>query len=168
MVARKVHILEVGWVRFPPPPFIVINLMIRTIISMKVCTMCKQKQSYDNYHKCAAKDDGYFTICKDCRKIATIKYQKKNKEKITAYKKQYRKDFTKWARKFKENKPCTDCNQIFHFSAMQWDHLPKYKKHIDLAQIMPKEKFLEEIKKCELVCANCHSVRTYNRREKLD
>jgi len=49
---------------------------------------------------------------------------------------------------------------------MQWDHLPEFEK---LGEISGKlrnhgrAKILAEIGKCELVCANCHAIRTYKR-----
>lgn len=46
---------------------------------------------------------------------------------------------------------------------MQWDHLPGSAK-IDEVSNMVREKILKEIAKCEPVCANCHCIRTYERR----
>ncbi len=62
--------------------------------------------------------------------------------------------------------PCTDCGGSFHFCAMQFDHVRGEKKfNIGAANgRAPSIKaLLEEIEKCELVCANCHSIRTYER-----
>lgn len=63
--------------------------------------------------------------------------------------------------------PCVDCSGIFHPAAMQWDHIDATIKFKDVAKMAQYrfERALEEIKKCELVCANCHAVRTYNRIE---
>ena len=62
--------------------------------------------------------------------------------------------------------PCTDCGGTFPSCAMTWDHLPG---SIKLFEIGPnwsysKQRILAEIDKCELVCANCHAIRTYNRK----
>jgi hypothetical protein len=49
---------------------------------------------------------------------------------------------------------------------MQWDHLPG---HLKLGNISTdlrgrsRQEVLDEIAKCELVCANCHAVRTFKR-----
>lgn len=50
---------------------------------------------------------------------------------------------------------------------MQFDHrVPADKEH-NVAQMVQKgmalTAILEEIKKCDLVCANCHADRTYKR-----
>ncbi len=63
-------------------------------------------------------------------------------------------------------KPCSDCGGEFHVAAMQFDHVRGDKRfNIGEATAMsPSLKTLhEEIEKCDIVCANCHAVRTYER-----
>lgn len=76
-----------------------------------------------------------------------------------------------WKRKRTErlrdikNGPCTDCGKIFHPACMQWDHIEgrgKFKELSGMSQYR-FERCLEEISKCELVCGNCHALRTYYR-----
>ncbi len=65
-----------------------------------------------------------------------------------------------------KNAPCTDCGIKFHPVAMEWDHLPQYVKIANLSQMLrtsSRKKILNEIAKCELVCKNCHAVRTWQR-----
>lgn len=69
-----------------------------------------------------------------------------------------------------KDRPCTDCGGSFHHSAMQYDHLDAAAKKNSINRLMTKaswKEILEEIEKCELVCANCHAVRTYNRANNL-
>ena len=57
---------------------------------------------------------------------------------------------------------CIDCGYNKHHSALEFDHVKGEKKlNISLAKSITQAK--EEIKKCEVVCSNCHRVRTYNR-----
>jgi hypothetical protein len=52
----------------------------------------------------------------------------------------------------------------FDPAVMQWDHLPGFEKAgnvSDFARKHNRGKVLEEIAKCELVCANCHAIRTW-------
>jgi len=70
-------------------------------------------------------------------------------------------------RELKDN-PCVDCGGRFHPVAMTFDHRPGTAKVNDLATLAPRGcagLFEEELAKCDLVCANCHAVRTYLRRE---
>lgn len=64
--------------------------------------------------------------------------------------------------------PCTDCRSRFHPEAMGFDHITTDKfKNVSHMLTYSLERILSEVKKCELVCANCHAVRTYNRRTRV-
>jgi hypothetical protein len=72
-----------------------------------------------------------------------------------------------WYRSLKAGKPCADCGGVFHHSAMTWDHLPGTEKRSEVSTLLrrhSRRQIIAEIAKCDLVCANCHAVRTYNRR----
>ena len=61
--------------------------------------------------------------------------------------------------------PCTDCGGRFHYSAMDFDHIGP-DKVADIAWLINNRSWkalLDEIEKCELVCSNCHRVRTWTR-----
>ncbi len=65
--------------------------------------------------------------------------------------------------------PCMDCGQKFMECAMDFDHRPDEKK-IRAVSVMvlrgfPLERIIAEIAKCDLVCANCHRIRTWNRKQ---
>jgi hypothetical protein len=64
--------------------------------------------------------------------------------------------------------PCMDCGGTFHPAAMQFDHRPGTTKVADLASLArdgSTHLFGLELAKCDLVCANCHAIRTFERRE---
>ena len=65
--------------------------------------------------------------------------------------------------------PCMDCKQTFHPIAMDFDHVRGIKVKA-ISQMINNgfslEKIKIEIEKCELVCSNCHRIRTYERRSK--
>lgn len=108
------------------------------------------------------------SFCSTCKsKYDQVYYTEEKRKDQRLRVKKRRQDLYKWLRSLKENKPCTDCNQVFHFAAMQWDHLPGTDKQGDVRKILnrtgSKDQVLEEISKCELVCSNCHAIRTYLR-----
>lgn len=63
-----------------------------------------------------------------------------------------------------KDNPCVDCGGRFHPEAMHFDHLRDKKRGIADLTTCSVSRILDEVQKCELVCANCHAVRTYNRR----
>ena len=59
--------------------------------------------------------------------------------------------------------PCLDCGKTFPSCAMDFDHVRGPKAHGGLAHMMDAniDTILAEITKCDLVCANCHRIRTH-------
>jgi len=63
----------------------------------------------------------------------------------------------------KEGIPCRDCGETFPVWVMHWDHLPGFAKVGEISSLVQNRTravVLDELKKCELVCANCHVMRT--------
>lgn len=62
------------------------------ILTMKkICSRCSLEKDVCDFHKHKGTNDGYYTICKECRKPISEEYYKTNKEKInkTVSKKYY-------------------------------------------------------------------------------
>jgi hypothetical protein len=66
--------------------------------------------------------------------------------------------------------PCFDCGQRFPWFVMEFDHRDPEIKRRNVPQMagsVSLMNLLKEIEKCDIVCANCHRVRTYSRREQV-
>ena len=64
--------------------------------------------------------------------------------------------------------PCSDCGQSFSKEAMDFDHREPSTKKYTVSRMLLRattEEILIEAAKCDVVCANCHRMRTYLRRE---
>lgn len=74
---------------------------------------------------------------------------------------------TRYLIKFFEDHPCTDCGETDPV-VLEFDHLGEKSFEIS-AGIAYRgwQAFRDEIAKCEVVCANCHSRRTARRRGAL-
>ncbi len=69
-----------------------------------------------------------------------------------------------------EGTPCMDCDGVFNWCAMDFDHRPGEVKvstiaHFGWYKAAPKSiaRVEKEIAKCDLICSNCHRVRTQDR-----
>ena len=64
-----------------------------------------------------------------------------------------------------KNKPCADCGIKYPPYVMDFDHQNSDDKIVDVARAVNKnwslKKIKKEVAKCEVVCANCHRIRTY-------
>ena len=67
----------------------------------------------------------------------------------------------------KHNKTCVDCGENYPYWMMDFDHLGEVPKLFTIGEYrkvgVSLEKVLEEVDKCEIVCANCHRNRTHFR-----
>lgn len=77
-----------------------------------------------------------------------------------------------WAEDKYKGTPCMDCGGVFEWVSMDWDHRPGEIKLFGLASMGRRtinqeriKKMEDEMAKCDLVCANCHRVRTRDRNQ---
>jgi hypothetical protein len=69
-------------------------------------------------------------------------------------------------RTYKEKNGCTDCKNKFAHYILEFDHRPEFKKIDGIHRVLRSlgvEAAWSEVKKCDVVCANCHKARTYLR-----
>lgn len=64
--------------------------------------------------------------------------------------------------KIKLERGCVDCGYNTHPAALDFDHRRGEPKVKDVSKLLTNsmEKLLAEIAKCDVVCANCHRIRT--------
>ena len=62
------------------------------------------------------------------------------------------------------DQPCADCGRAFAPHQMDFDHRNRSEKSFRLsagrAMLMSRDRLMTEIAKCDIVCANCHRLRT--------
>jgi hypothetical protein len=72
---------------------------------------------------------------------------------------------------YQVEKGCADCGYNSHPAALEFDHLPGTKKLFNIGEKMgsySRTILWEEIAKCDVVCSNCHAIRTFSRRKKVE
>ncbi len=101
---------------------------------------------------------------REYRRLYFKSWYDRNKQKHIAYVKRNTLERAREAAALKDG-PCTDCGGRFPPCVMDWDHVSgeKFSNVANYAKNGSRQKLLEEIAKCELVCANCHRIRTHNR-----
>lgn len=98
------------------------------------------------------------------QRAASKRHYYNNKQSYLDKNKQYRLHIRKFIIDFKENVECVDCGVKYPYYVMDFDHLEDKKFNISyLAATGRIGKLKDEIAKCEIVCANCHRKRTYER-----
>lgn len=102
---------------------------------------------------------------KEIQKVNSRKHYDKNKAKYRASAKRSKLKLRLMIQEIKESKPCKDCGKWYPYYVMQFDHLKDKEFNIATNLKRGRPKILKEIEKCDLVCANCHFIRTHFRYE---
>lgn len=94
-------------------------------------------------------------------------YNEKNREKNLAYAQKRQAERQEFLNKIKDV-PCKDCGETFPPYCMDFDHTQGVKEgNISEMKSYSIEKILAEVAKCDIVCSNCHRIRTFNRNNQL-
>jgi ribosomal protein S20 len=67
-------------------------------------------------------------------------------------------------------RPCANCGGLYPYYVMDFDHRVDEEKiaHVSkLVQRLNIPRLMDEIAKCDVVCANCHRIRTYERGQRF-
>jgi hypothetical protein len=134
---------------------------------MKRCPRCGLTKSLDEFHKASLRRDGVQSVCKSCRaEVDHARYEATVGHAVDRHPQQaIERGIGVWLRSLKVGRPCIDCGHVFPPQVMQWDHKPGFEKLGDLADfwVHSRQEILDEIAKCDLVCTNCHTIRTFAR-----
>src|ERR1700737_4554755 len=87
-----------------------------------------------------------------------------NKERYLESNNRRRQELKAFIKELKQSIPCKDCGLKYPHYVMDFDHLFDKENLIKYFVNNNNKRGLEaELKRCEIVCSNCHRIRTYNR-----
>jgi len=149
------------------------------MIDIKQCSSCKKDLSKKEFPKDNSRKDGLQYNCKVCVRKYRYQWRKLNKENIRKWRRTYLEKGIKegtliqgWVKQRYENIPCLDCDQTFPFCVMDFDHRPEETKSFGIADmgklsVTPDRinTIMKEIDLCDIVCSNCHRIRTHIKRK---
>ena len=130
------------------------------------CPRCNTDKPLDDFGKDRSRPNGHQCYCKPCAVAVQMAHLARHPEQVEKNRKRKFDRNVDLMRKFnllKAERGCYDCGGFFPPEAMDWDHRPGTVKSFDVSDSMGSRSFdaiADEIAKCDLVCANCHRVRT--------
>lgn len=133
---------------------------------MKRCPECGVVKSLDAFNLHRTRKDGRQSVCRVCGNVRS--------------RRRYHKDPIAWrvtANKLLaviradvdllKQEPCMDCHGRFPTCVMDFHHRDPSTKIKSVSTLVhrggSREKVFAEIAKCDLLCANCHRIRTYGK-----
>jgi hypothetical protein len=162
----------------------------------KRCSRCGDVKPLSEFHKHVGRRDGHTSICKTCAatyartdaaKAAQRRYARTDKRKAVKQrfverhrdrlKVAWREEqarrrvvLDQWLSGIKLASGCVDCGYKEHPRALDFDHIGTDKTAnvgVMVHNRVARAVVLAEIAKCEVVCANCHRIRTWKRNRGL-
>lgn len=129
---------------------------------MKVCGVCGCSKPLSEFNR---KGEGYQYRCRECQRNWYKQYYdsdprekerlRRNRVELYALKRKIINDA--------KNKQCMDCHQSYPTYVMDFDHREPSQKEFTISRValMSVKQLIIEIKKCDVVCSNCHRERTW-------
>ena len=134
----------------------------------KKCFMCKQTLPIENF---AFRNEALYlrlARCRKCQQEYRLAGYNKNKKPFLERNQRQRHKLRSLVDQAK-NKPCQDCGKSFPPCAMDFDHRDPTTKVAKISSMVycgSKQLLLDEMSKCDVVCAICHRIRTAKQRER--
>lgn len=125
---------------------------------MKTCNTCKERKELSEFHKRGGKRKSLQANCKSC-----------DIEKTKAHRKRMRTLVGRW----KMQKGCSHCNfKAVSQYQLDLDHIdPKTKTNKGNSRaIEPSwslKRIKEELSKCQVLCKNCHALKTFTNNDHI-
>ena len=127
----------------------------------KICSKCNKELNLNNFNSKTNRSGKTKTqpYCKACQKEYKAKYYLNNKDKILKQANKRKQDFKK---QFYNNtlfkSKCKICGETSP-ECLEFHHINPKIKHKSISVLLSNgcsEQIYEELKKCEVLCANCH------------
>ena len=130
------------------------------------CRECKETKPEGEFHIRGGKTR--HKICASCKSDYNTQYYRKNKARHAKGRAESRKarriDRIEAVQKAKDV-PCMDCKNKYPSHVMDLDHRDPSDKLFTISEqkcrSMGMNRLLAEIAKCDVVCSNCHRMRTH-------
>ena len=120
----------------------------------KICYKCKQSKPLSEFYKDKQNKTRHRSYCKICGYKEANDYNKKRRTKRRAF-----------VNRVKTKYGCKKCGYNEHPVALHLNHINPTNKLYSIAEMISQSKpwimIKEEIRKCEILCANCHSIHSY-------
>lgn len=121
------------------------------------CRRCKTIRSKDAHRR---------YVLRHPDKVKISNKRSERKRRANGKTSEYRFKRREWYRKYKSETPCVDCGCCFSAECMDFDHVGNKTKQVShlVTGGYSAEAIRKEMEQCDLVCSNCHRIRTCARK----
>lgn len=138
---------------------------MESVLRGKLCPGCGEIKAHTEFSKRSDRPHLYKSRCKQCHR--DYANRRNADETIRARRiadNEAKRELTRaYVYEYLTTHPCADCGAD-DWRVLEFDHVrgEKWKNICDI-MAQPLQVVIDEIAKCDSVCANCHKIRTFNR-----
>ena len=127
----------------------------------KKCSMCQEilpKTVEFFATRTDRKNLTYQSNCRECQKKYRKSHYLNNKKKYIDKAKVFTQSIIEWFIEYKKTLKCKECNESRYW-VLDFHHRDPKEKDIEVSSLIRKgnkNKILEEVEKCDVLCSNCH------------
>ncbi|MBV9690793.1 MAG: hypothetical protein JO202_13925 [Ktedonobacteraceae bacterium] len=137
-----------------------IHKYIQNMKNQLCCVNCGQRHPATLHFHHLNSEDKVFNISMEYQREYQKGWYQQHKEKLVARREQDKIEILNWFRRYKSTLRCMDCD-ISHPAVLQFHHRNKGEKKMAVSALVSRASSLKqitnEIKKCDVLCANCHA-----------
>lgn len=125
----------------------------------KKCNICGEEKEKLEFPKNKRKKDGCSDRCLICNRKIVKEHYYNNKEIYYEKNKRFNKRKKDWWLDLKSKLRCNRCGEN-HIACLDFHHKNPKEKEANISSVYrywSKRRVLDEIKKCEILCKNCHA-----------
>lgn len=124
----------------------------------KTCTSCSIEKDLSSFRRDKSKHGGYAARCKECARVAIkSQYSQKYSDAARESSRNRREEAMCLIASYKQDASCIFCGED-EVSCLEFHHTDPTTKEFTIGQsaMLSKKRIVAEIKKCVILCCNCH------------
>jgi hypothetical protein len=133
------------------------------VMETKICNKCEVEKPVEDFNW-KKKDVKRRATCRVCTKLAGKKHYTENKDKYAENRERNRQELKEWFRDYKSKQSCK-CGEN-RPPCLDFHHVDSSTKELELSTAVHNgwsiDRVMSEIKKCVVVCKNCHAMIHHN------
>lgn len=126
----------------------------------KHCSTCNLDKPTSEFNKKSSTKDGLERYCKECHRARNRRHYEANKQAYVDTAVKWQNEKRLWWIEYKQTLSCSNCDESRYW-CLDFHHTDPRAKENEVSSMVKnnasKERILEEVSKCIVVCRNCHA-----------
>lgn len=126
----------------------------------KLCSTCRHVKPIAEFNKKSSTKDGLERYCKECHRARNRRHYQANKQAYVDTAVKWQNEKRQWWAEYKQTLSCSVCGENRYW-CLDFHHSDPSEKENTVSQMVTqnasRERILEEVAKCVVVCRNCHA-----------